>query len=101
MLDGFLSRNTCVSSTQLNRPISNKSFFLHLEILIGRQYSFQKLTQFSHRNNVLDAPASELDGFLLRDKCDSSIRVNSLFGTKCAFLLLSKSSSILMGKTKC
>jgi hypothetical protein len=26
--------------------------------------SFQKLTQFSHGNNVLDAAASNIDGFL-------------------------------------
>jgi hypothetical protein len=28
------------------------------------KYSFQKLTQFSQENNVLDAPASNNDGFL-------------------------------------
>jgi hypothetical protein len=31
----------------------------------------QKLSQFSHGNNVLDAPASNMDGFLLRDTCVS------------------------------
>jgi hypothetical protein len=34
--------------------------------------SFQKLPQFSQGNNVLDAPASNTDGFLLRDTCVSS-----------------------------
>jgi hypothetical protein len=30
-IDGFLLRDTCVSSTQLNRPICNKRGYLHLE----------------------------------------------------------------------
>jgi hypothetical protein len=34
-----------------------------------RQYSFQKLAQFSQRNNVLDALASHIDRFLWRDMC--------------------------------
>jgi hypothetical protein len=44
-----------------------------LKTLIGRQYSFQKLSQFSQGNNVLDAPPSNIDGFLARNTCDSSI----------------------------
>jgi hypothetical protein len=35
--------------------------------LSWRRYSFQKLTQFSKRNNVLDAPASYMNVFLLRN----------------------------------
>jgi hypothetical protein len=38
--------------------------FLSLNSLIDRQYSFQKLTEFSHGNNVLDDPASFIDDFL-------------------------------------
>jgi hypothetical protein len=30
--DGFLSRDTCVSSTHLNRPFRNKMRLFHLEI---------------------------------------------------------------------
>jgi hypothetical protein len=37
--------------------------FTILKILIGRKDSFQKLTQFSHGNNVLEAAASNIDGF--------------------------------------
>jgi hypothetical protein len=37
--------------------------FLHLENLICRKYSFQKLTQFSQGNNVLDSPPSNIHGF--------------------------------------
>jgi hypothetical protein len=35
-----------------------------LKHLICRKYSFQKLTQFSQENNVLDATVSNIDGFL-------------------------------------
>jgi hypothetical protein len=30
-------------------------------------YSFQKLTQFSQENNMLDAPASDRDGSISKD----------------------------------
>jgi hypothetical protein len=35
-----------------------------LKYLSCRMYSFQKLIQFFQENNVLDAPASNTDGFL-------------------------------------
>jgi hypothetical protein len=38
--------------------------FLHLENSDLQEYSFQKLTQFSQGNNVLDAAASNIDGCL-------------------------------------
>jgi hypothetical protein len=31
--------------------------------MISRKYSFQKLTQFSQKNNALDAAASNIDVF--------------------------------------
>jgi hypothetical protein len=34
-----------------------------------RKYFFEKLTQFSQGNNVLDATASTTNGFLLRETC--------------------------------
>jgi len=34
-----------------------------------KEVFFQKLTQLLQRNNVLDAPASNTDGVLLRDTC--------------------------------
>jgi hypothetical protein len=40
-----------------------------------RKYSFQTLTQLSQGNNLLDAPASNTDGFLSRDTCDSSTQL--------------------------
>jgi hypothetical protein len=38
----------------------------HLKTLTGRQYSFQKETQFSKGNNVLNPPAANINGFLTR-----------------------------------
>jgi hypothetical protein len=37
--------------------------------LMGRQHCLQKLTQFSHGDNVLHATASNIVAFLSRDKC--------------------------------
>jgi hypothetical protein len=44
---GFLSRDTCVSSTHLKRPFGENRAYLHLEKPKLSKYSFQKLTQFS------------------------------------------------------
>jgi hypothetical protein len=44
--DGFLSRDTCFSSTQENRPTWDKEPISTLENPSCRKYSFQKLTQF-------------------------------------------------------
>jgi hypothetical protein len=41
--------------------------------LSSTKSSFQNLTQFSQGNNVLDAPAYNIDGFLYRDKSEASI----------------------------
>jgi hypothetical protein len=41
-----------------NEPISS------LKTMIGKMYSFQKPIQFSKGNNVLEAVASNIDGFL-------------------------------------
>jgi hypothetical protein len=53
-----------------------------LETMICRKYSFEKFPQFSQGNNVLDAEASNIDDFLWRDSCVSSIQLIGLFGTK-------------------
>jgi hypothetical protein len=47
-----------------------------LKTLMGRQYFFLKVTQFSQGNNDLDTPASNLDGFLWRDICVSLTQLN-------------------------
>jgi hypothetical protein len=50
--------------------------FSTLKTMICRKYSFQKQTQFSQGNNVLDATASNIDGFLWRGSCVFSIQLN-------------------------
>jgi hypothetical protein len=37
---------------------------------------FQKLIQFFLANSILDSPASNIDAFLLRDTCVSSIELS-------------------------
>jgi hypothetical protein len=43
-----------------------------MQTLIYKKYSFQTQTQFSQGNNLLEAPASNTDVLLSRDKCVSS-----------------------------
>jgi hypothetical protein len=63
----FLLRDTCVSSTQLNRLIWNRDNLSPLWKPQIRKYFIQKLTPFSKGINLLDAAASNIDGFLQRD----------------------------------
>jgi hypothetical protein len=51
-------------------------------ILIYRKYSFQKLTETSQGNNVLDVPASMTDVFLWRATCVSSTQLNRTIWNK-------------------
>jgi hypothetical protein len=74
----------------------------------SRRYSFQKLTLFSQGNNVLDAVASNIHGYLWKDPCVSSCQLNSpiysqerlppLKMTKLQEVFLSQSTSFLTGK---
>jgi hypothetical protein len=81
-IDGFLSRDTCVSLTQKNRLIWRKDRFSPPENCDCRKYSFPKLTQFSQGENALDSPASNIDGILYRDKCVSSTYLNRSIWSK-------------------
>jgi hypothetical protein len=47
-----------------------------LKTLMGRQYFFLKVTQFSQGNNDLDTPTSNLDSFPWGDICVSSTQLN-------------------------
>jgi hypothetical protein len=49
--------------------------FLVIENSDWQELFSQKLSQFSQGNNVLDAPASGTNGFLLRDTCISSTQL--------------------------
>jgi hypothetical protein len=57
--DGYLWREKCVFSTQMNRPIWNKMSQHHLENCDFQEVFLQKINQFSHGNKVLDDPASK------------------------------------------
>jgi hypothetical protein len=49
--------------------LKQNEHFSNLKAVIFWQYFFQKLTEFTLGNNVLDAPASNTDGFVWRDTC--------------------------------
>jgi hypothetical protein len=57
-----------------------------LKHLAFRKYSIQNLTWFSKGNNLLDAPASKLDGFLYRHACVSSTQLSRPIWAKRDFL---------------
>jgi hypothetical protein len=59
-----------------------------LKSVIGRQYYFQNLRQFSQGNKVLDAPPSILGGFLFRNTYVSSIHLSRTILNKEAFIPL-------------
>jgi hypothetical protein len=65
------------------------------------QYSFQKLTQFSQGNNVLDAPPSNIDVFLLKYTCLYSTQLSRPIWKKSAFLSLENpdSQAVFFSKT--
>jgi hypothetical protein len=60
----------------------------HLKTLRERQSSFQKKTQFSQGNNVLDLPTSNIDGFLTRDTIFLPFYSMEIFCTMVMFLTL-------------
>jgi hypothetical protein len=76
--------------------------FSTLKTMICRKYSFEKLTQFSQGNNVLDAAASHIHGFLWRDTCVSSTQLNSPIWTNKPYLQLEthKLQRVFLSKTK-
>jgi hypothetical protein len=85
-----------------------KVLFYPLKTLIHRQYSFQKPTWFTQRNNMLHVPASNIDAFLSQIHVFLQVCWMGFFGPKCPFLslenpnwkavFLSKTNSILTEK---
>jgi hypothetical protein len=73
-----------------------------LKILLCKKYSFQKLTQFSKENNVVDGAASSIAGFLWREHMLPQISCIGLFGANRAYLLLEipKFQEVFLLKTK-
>jgi hypothetical protein len=74
--DGCLWTDTCVSLTQLNRPIWYKMSLCPPWKLWFAE-AFLSKTNSAHRETILgDAPASNTDDFLWRDTCFSSTHLN-------------------------
>jgi hypothetical protein len=65
-----------ISLFELTEPMST------LKKLSCSKYSLQKLTQFSERNNVLDAPASNTDSCLWETHVFLKLRWIGIFGEK-------------------
>jgi hypothetical protein len=76
-VSGFLSRDTCVSSTQLHRPIWNKMCVFNFEIPVWQPIFLSK-TNSMLTENALHSKHSSIDGFLSTDTCVSSTQLNRL-----------------------
>jgi hypothetical protein len=72
-IDGFLWRDTCVSSTKLNSLIGSNRAYLHFQYYDLLEVFLSKINSILKGDNVLDAPAFNTYGFLYRDTCVSSI----------------------------
>jgi hypothetical protein len=70
--DGFLWRDTFISQLGCIGLFGTNRTYLHLVKLKLQEEFHQKPTQYSKGNNVLDAPASNTDGFNSRDTWVSS-----------------------------
>jgi hypothetical protein len=57
--------------------------FLTLENMRERKYSFQKVVQISHRNNVQDTPASNIEAFFQEILCFFHSQEWSYFPQRC------------------
>jgi hypothetical protein len=81
-----------------------------LSNMSSKRLFFQELTEFSQRTNVPDGPASNRDGFHLRDTCVSSPQLKMTICNKRDYLhhkkpklqeqLLSKNNTILTRKER-
>jgi hypothetical protein len=84
-IDCFLWRDTCVSSTQVKDIFWTNKAYIHLEIPKLQEVFLSKQSQFLQVNTVLDAPASNTDGFLWEIHTFHHITWTALFGTKWVF----------------
>jgi hypothetical protein len=106
---GLLWRDVCVSTRFMNIPIHNKpSLSPPWNVGLAGSIPFKNY-HISHRgNNVLDAAASNIDGFHWRDTCVFSIQLRRPFWSKEGITpswnlclqeeFLSKTKSLLTGK---
>ena len=86
--DIFPSRDTRVFSSTLNTLFARKGAFLHLRNYDLQEGFLSKVTQWSHINNVPDAAAATLEGFLWSGTCVSSTQLNRVNGVNTAYLHL-------------
>jgi hypothetical protein len=74
-IDGFSWSDICVLSTQPNRPISINSH-LHVETLKLQEVLPSKLNSILPKKQCAIAPASNTDGFRLRNTSVASTHLN-------------------------
>jgi hypothetical protein len=71
--DGGLWTDTCVSSTQLNKPIwNNHRLSPVLQTHLAESILFKKELNCHREKNVLDSEASNIDCFLWSETCVTS-----------------------------
>jgi hypothetical protein len=75
--NGLLSRDMCFNNSAELAYLQQIETFSTLKNLICTKYSLQNLSQFSQGNNVQDAAASNIDGFLWTDTCVPSTLLNN------------------------
>jgi hypothetical protein len=80
VLDDFLSRDLCFSSTYLKRLIWSNRAYLYLETTKLQKVFLSKTYSILTGGNVVDVPASNRDFCRGRDTCVSSPQMNGLFG---------------------
>jgi hypothetical protein len=73
-IDDFLWIDTCDSSNQLNKPVGTITAYLHLEKPKLQVVFLSKTRPSLTANHILDALASNRNGFLL--KCVFSTQLN-------------------------
>jgi hypothetical protein len=107
-IDGILSRDTCVSLTQLNRTIwSTQSLLAPWSTKVAGCIHLKTNSTLTEKEHAR-CYCSDTHGFLSRGTCVSSTQLSVLFGTKWGFLhlenfdlkeeFLSKTNSINTGE---
>jgi hypothetical protein len=76
-LDGFLSRDTYVSSLSFIGAFGTKREYLYLEIQKFQDILLSKTNSILTGKECIDAAASNIDGYLWRNPCVSSSQPNS------------------------
>jgi hypothetical protein len=72
-----------------------------MKTMIFWKYSFQKLTEFSQGNNVVNAAPANINGFLWGDTCVSSNQLSRPIWSKIFFLHLENADlqDVFLSKT--